>query len=111
MITISNQNNESSNAIDEILRIGGILRRIETLVSHLKGPSFLATSRDAIVPLPGTAQYFNWLTVLLENRTRLNQFLQHWLRGFASSEGGSSIRRIRTIAAHLSAPPFVIDVS
>jgi hypothetical protein len=93
---------------DQIVSIGRAFQRIETLVRHLKGCS-QPSLHNALVPMPGTQRYYDWLGILLKNRAGLGEFVQLWLRDSSETIGGSSIRRVRVIAGHLSASPLIID--
>lgn len=101
----------------QIVSVGRALNRVETLVRHLQlstesaaiQTKAVAKGELAIVPFPGTNDYFAWLNVLLQHRTSLMPFLQSWLKDSSLLVGGSPTRRIRTIAAHLCAPPMVVD--
>ena len=109
------------NIARQIITLGRVATRVETLVRHLKasdydGGTIALQSRSsdnssemAIVPLPGTRNYFNWLSILLQHRTSMGTFLQSWMQDSSRKVGGSAVRRIRTLAAHLCAPPLVVD--
>jgi len=96
---------------EQIVSLGRITTRIETLVRHLQAslPAPLTGFEGALVPMPGSKNYFSWLSVLLQHRTSMGEFLQGWLRDVSNKNGGSPIRRIKTISAHLCAPPLVVD--
>jgi hypothetical protein len=104
-----------SSGHQQILTFDRAVRRVQTLVRHLQALQHIDDGSEgldfktALVPLPGTSDYFSWLSTLLRNRTTLASFLQIWLKDISLSAGGSPIRRTRTLAAHLSAPPFVVD--
>lgn len=96
---------------NQLINIGRAVGRVETICRHLKESTYASVlnPETALVPLPGTPHYFNWLGILLQNRTCLAPFLQHWMRDGQLSIGGCPIRRIRAIASHLCAQPMVVD--
>jgi hypothetical protein len=103
-----------SSISSQIVSIGRALIRVETLVRHLQAgatvTNVVVNPETALVPMPGTRDYFDWLSVLLRNRTSMAPFLQQWLREVSGEQGGSPARRVKVLAAHLCAPPLVIDV-
>jgi hypothetical protein len=99
---------------DQFIAFGSALRRVETLLRHLNPEQRVGSDPEnlklALVPIRGTKLYNDWLAILLNNRSSLGSFLQAWLRELSDdSIGGSSARRIRVIASHLSAAPYVVN--
>ena len=102
-----------SSISSQIIKIGSALNRVETILRHIQvnlTQQNGTVSEFALVPLPGTQKYYDWLSILLQHRSSMGSFLQGWLRDAAETVGGSPVRRVRTIAAHLCAPPMVVNV-
>jgi len=108
----------SSILVEQLISVDCAVRRVETLIRHLQASVTSSMNKSgfeddlmnlALVPKVGTRDYFNWLTILLKNRTSMGEYLQGWIRDVSNETGASSIRRIRTIAAHICAQPLVVD--
>mmetsp|Transcript_7158 Transcript_7158/g.8222 ORF Transcript_7158/g.8222 Transcript_7158/m.8222 type:complete len:146 (-) Transcript_7158:318-755(-) len=94
-------------------------RRVETITNHLlpyKPSPLEAQSQLALVPLPGTFEFDQWLNVLEQSRPDSVglKTLSEWKKGFSASSTGLSraLHRIRIMAAHLTtlrndSPPIV----